>query len=129
MDFMALLAYEGLNKFPMVHLLSFYETKALYLFKEQSHRLQLLGMELCVHGHQAELFDSKVVTNLLDIILTKLAIMDCGYDLLPITHTVEQHRDEVKFSRFEDMKVNVHKDGIKNIESFVKLSADKNSLI
>nr|POE75908.1 hypothetical protein CFP56_05173 [Quercus suber] len=80
-------------------------------------------------GHQAELFDSKVVTNLLDIILTKLAIMDCGYDLLLITHTVEQHHDEVRFSRFEDMKVNVHKDGIKNIESFVKLFADKNSLI
>nr|POE58379.1 hypothetical protein CFP56_08913 [Quercus suber] len=96
-----------------------------------------MKLKLCIfsknnhidYSHQAELFDSKVVTNLLDIILTKLAIMDCGYDLLPITHTVEQHRDEVKFSRFEDMKVNVHKDGIKNIESFVKLSADKNSLI
>nr|POF22723.1 hypothetical protein CFP56_08404 [Quercus suber] len=31
------------------------------------------------------------------------------YGLLPITHTAEQHLDDVKFSRFEDMKANVHK--------------------
>nr|POE64069.1 hypothetical protein CFP56_08442 [Quercus suber] len=32
-----------------------------------------------------------------------------SFQRLPITHAVEQHPNEVRFSRFEDMKANVHK--------------------